>query len=246
MHMLNTWGISLAFVLGSLGFIQAETPQVPRFLVGSKVDFVAAIPPPPAPGSLAAAADLEAVLQVQVWRTPKSVAWAKAVHIGTVWNFSETLGPWFVEAKLPRLALLFRDIGKELGPISAAAKTPFQRPRPFRMDARVLPCIPPPEGFSYPSGHALYLFMQAEVLAEIFPGARQALFDYAHRAAWGRILAGVHFPTDLVAGQILAKTFVDEIKKSAAFQDEIMACQIEAKPFLGLKRKTQAIAPCCN
>lgn len=227
-HALRAWAVAAMLLCGSFGFLRAEAPESFRLLARPGLDFAAVLPAPPAAGSMVAAADLEAVLQAQVWRTPAMVAWAQAVDKGRVWDNAEVLGPWFAEARLPRTARFFRAIGKELAPVSAAAKQRFGRPRPTHVDARIRPCIAAPEGSSYPSGHALYFFMEAEVLTEIFPEAREALFQRAHRAAWGRILTGVHFPTDVVGGRLLAKAFVDEIRKSPAFRKEIEACRAEA------------------
>ncbi|MBK8793080.1 MAG: phosphatase PAP2 family protein [Holophaga sp.] len=231
-HFLKAWVIAGTLVLGAVGSLRAEEPPAPRFLVRADLDLAAELPHPPALGSLAALGDFEAVLQAQVWRTADQVAWAKAVDKGTVWDNADVLGAWFMESKLPRLALFFRDIGKDLRPVSAAAKKRFDRPRPPKVDARIKPCIDLPDSGSYPSGHSLYIFMEAEVLSEIFPEVRKELFDRAHRAAWGRILGGVHFPTDVVGGRLLAKAFVAEIKKSRAFQEEVAACRAEAAPFL--------------
>lgn len=230
MRTLKVWMVAAIVVIGSANPAHSEVPSAHRFL-RSEVDLAASLPLPPAPGSLAALADLEAVRQAQAWRSPDQVAWAKAVDKGTVWDNADVLGGWFSEAKLPRLARFFRDIGKDLRPLTAAAKKRYDRPRPPRVDARIQPCLDLPDNGSYPSGHSLYIFMEAEVLAKIFPEARIALFERAHRAAWGRIFAGVHFPSDVVAGRILAKAFVDEIKKNPAFVAEVEGCRAEAAPF---------------
>ena len=70
------------------------------------------------------------------------------------------------------------------------------------------------------------------MIAEIFPDNRAELFAFAHRAAWGRIQAGVHFPSDVVGGWILSEPIVEEIKKSPAFQERLKSVQLEVAPFL--------------
>jgi acid phosphatase (class A) len=85
---------------------------------------------------------------------------------------------------------------------------------------------------SYPSGHATSIYTRAGVLAELFPEKKAEIMAFAHRAAWGRIMAGVHFPTDVVGGSMLAEPIVAAIRKSAAFQSRVEQCQAEIAAFL--------------
>lgn len=103
---------------------------------------------------------------------------------------------------------------------------------PHRYPPRIQPCVPVPVSGSYPSGHALHIFVEAEVLAEIHPERREALMARAHRAAWGRIIGGVHFPTDVVGGRLLAAMVVEDMKQSEAFRRAVAACRRETEPFL--------------
>lgn len=56
---------------------------------------------------------------------------------------------------------------------------------------------------SFPSGHALYAFMMATLLATWFPRYRIILYIAAGFIAWTRIYLGVHFPTDVIVGGLL-------------------------------------------
>jgi acid phosphatase (class A) len=75
----------------------------------------------------------------------------------------------------------------------------------------------------------------AAVLAEIFPEQRDALLARAAHAGWGRVLAGVHYPTDVVAGKLLAAAVVAELKKSAAFNAAVAKCRAEAAALVAKK-----------
>lgn len=204
-----------------------------------RLDLAQILPPPPAPGSLAAAADLSAVLQAQAWRTPEQVAWAKLVDKGgyfAVFAFDGLLGPQFSKENCPALAALFDQSLADGRPINDAAKKLYSRMRPFLVDPRVQPVIERPSGNSYPSGHATGAHLWAAVLAEIYPDKRAKLFERADRAAWGRVIAGVHFPTDLEGGRRLAAAIVAEELKSAAFRAALEKCRAEAAA-LGLLKK---------
>lgn len=205
----------------------AKQPFPTHFAKPTSVDCAKVLPPPPAPDTLAGLADLEAVLESQRWRTPEQVAWAKRVDKNDAFLFGDVIGPWFTRENLPLTAALLKDADEDRHEITEVAKKLFARARPYAIDPRVQPCVGKPSNDSYPSGHTSSLFTRAGVLAEIFPEKRTELFAFAHRAAWGRVLAGVHFPSDLVGGWLLAESTVAEIKRSPAFQERVRQVQVE-------------------
>lgn len=200
---------------------------VSHFIKATSVDCAKILPPPPPPGSLSARADLEAVLQMQVWRTPDQVAWAKRIEKNDAFIFSDVLGAWFTRENLPLTAALLKDVDEDRHAITEVAKNLFARARPWVVDPRVQPCVGKPTNDSYPSGHTASIFTRAGVLAEIFPEQKEEIFEFAHRAVWGRIYGGVHFPSDLVGGWTLAEPIVVELKKSATFQAQVETCRAE-------------------
>jgi len=56
---------------------------------------------------------------------------------------------------------------------------------------------------SFPSGHAVYAFMMATLLAHWFPRYPIVFFLLAGFIGWTRIYMGLHFPTDVIAGGLL-------------------------------------------
>jgi hypothetical protein len=54
---------------------------------------------------------------------------------------------------------------------------------------------------AYPSGHAIQGYLLASQLSGIAPQHRAAFMDLAHRCAWGRVVAGHHWPSDIVFGK---------------------------------------------
>ncbi len=203
-----------------------------HFVKADRFDIATLLPAPPAPGSLAAETDLEAVLAAQTWRTPEQVAWAKLIEHDNAFNHASVLGAWFTRENLPRTAEFLRDVTDDVNAVGALTKILHARPRPPLVDARVTPVVGLPASGSYPSGHATRAYVWALALAEIFPEQREALLERAHRASWGRVIGGVHFPSDTISGRILAEAVMAELKKSAAFRAAVGECRAEAQPFL--------------
>ena len=210
----------------------AKKPFVTHFVKPTGVDCAKVLPPPPAPGSLSARADLEAVLQAQEWRTPEQVAWAKRIDKNDAFMYADVLGAWFTRENLPVTAAFLKDVDEDRHEVTEVAKNLFARARPWVVDPRVQPCVAKPTNDSYPSGHCASIFTRAGVLAEIFPEKREQIFAFAHRAAWGRVYAGVHFPSDLVGGWLLAEPLVAEFKKVPAFQAQVEKCRAEVARWL--------------
>ncbi len=89
-----------------------------------------------------------------------------------------------------------------------------------------------PTSNSYPSGHSLRAYVWAAVLGDVFPDRQADLFTRAHRVAWGRVIGGVHFPSDTVGGRIAAQAILAELRKSPAYQALVAKCRAEVAPYL--------------
>lgn len=234
-------GVMFVLLTGPVRVSAGGPPPLPgqfeggHFLTAGGADPVASLPPPPEIGSIADRADLEAVRQAQEWRSPAQVAWARRIAEGDMFDNADVLGSWFTAANVPLTARLLELVEDDVRGVVGRAKDAFKRPRPPMVDPHIAPCVHLPSGGSYPSGHASAIYARAEVLSEVFPDQRQALFAWADRAAWGRVLGGVHFPTDLVAGRVLAQAVVDAMRTNPEFRAAIARCKAEVAPFLAKK-----------
>ena len=82
-------------------------------------------------------------------------------------------------------------------------KNAVARPRPFAVFPDMELLIPPPHGYSFPSGHALSAFSSAAVL---FLADRRFGFPawgLASMIAFSRPYLFVHYPGDVLAGAVL-------------------------------------------
>ncbi len=205
----------------------AGVPTVAGFGLGSRLDYTKIIPAPPALDSLAGMADLMVVRQAQAWRTEEQVAWANLVDRDVAFNNASVLGAWFTAERLPKTAEFFKRLDADVRAMDGAAKKPFLRPRPMTVDSAIKPCVRLPTSTGYPSGSAVQEYLWAALLAEAVPAKSEALIERARRAAWGRVLGGVHFPTDIEAGRVVAEAALADARKDEVFSAVWAAARAE-------------------
>jgi acid phosphatase (class A) len=231
MRLLRSF-LGLVLLSVSLPWLRAGDPAHPQF-VATEGFKLAELPPPPPDDSPAGQADLETLLQVQADRTPAEVERARRTEKHTAFLMGASVfGPWFTTENLPRTAQFFAEAGKQFRPFLVQAKETWHRPRPYVRDARVKPCLPFPEGLSYPSGHSATAAIWAELFGAAFPEQQAAFAAQARETMWSRVLAGVHFPSDTQAGRLLGESIgramlisPDTREALAGVRAEIEACR---------------------
>lgn len=99
-----------------------------------------------------------------------------------------------------------------------ALKSYFNRARPeqlapyFNMELEIL-YTDTHNTPSYPSGHTMYAALAAHILSERYPDYEKKFFELAKYCALGRILQGVHFPSDNEASFEATKILYAAIKR---------------------------------
>lgn len=87
-------------------------------------------------------------------------------------------------------------------PVYWGLKNAIRRPRPFHT-SKVPSVILPSDQFSLPSGHAAAAFVFATVVAQFYPEYGVPAYLLASCIGASRVVLGVHYPTDIVAGAAL-------------------------------------------
>jgi PAP2 superfamily len=89
-------------------------------------------------------------------------------------------------------------------------------PRPNELSLQVQPMLQTPGWSAFPSGHATEAYMFARLIRELMgqnadSGFHDALQKQARGIADNRVYAGLHYPIDSVAGQVLGETLAEYV-----------------------------------
>ena len=215
----------LVFVLAvALAPLAARPDQAQPARAGARqIDPVVIVGPPPAPSSDEAKADLAIVLWLQRTRSAADVARAESEVKIRLDAFASALGPGFDPADHPRTRALLDRLHEQASAYVDEAKNRYRRPRPFVADARVQPAVKREGSPSYPSSHGARGILAARVLAELAPARREALLEIGRRLGYDRVVAGVHYPSDVLAGQRLGESLADTMLADPDLRAEIAA-----------------------
>jgi hypothetical protein len=164
---------------------------------------------------------MDAVLRAQETRGEEDVKRIQAENKLTPAAFQPVLGADFSAENFPLTFKLLQDAERDSKAFTSKGKDRFDRPRPFEADSRVRPVVKTSGDRSYPSGHATRGAMWAAILAEVVPERKKALIGRGQEIGWDRVIGGVHYPTDVYAGQVLGTALAREMLKTAVFREQL-------------------------
>jgi acid phosphatase (class A) len=187
------------------------------------VDWVAFVGDYPHPGSPGAEGDTAVLLWLQHTRTREDVLRAEGEVIPRIGLFSGVVGADLDSSRYPLTRALLAAANTELHGVMGTLKRHFARPRPYVEDARIKPAVGLEASYAYPSGHSGWGVVEAGVLAELVPARQEAILERGRLVGNDRVMAGVHHPSDVEAGQRLGAALV-----AAWLRDPIRRNQVEA------------------
>ena len=82
-------------------------------------------------------------------------------------------------------------------------KSTLVRERPFASHWEVGPVTAPLDQYSFPSGHTMHATAFTVQLAQYFPDVMWLMLPFAVSVALSRVVLGLHYPTDVVAGALI-------------------------------------------
>lgn len=219
----------------------ASTPErvlnvASPYFDAAALDLNRVLPPPPENDSETTRSEIALMLKIQQERTPEEAESARADASYSVFRFADAIGnPEVFNAKaLPKTSSLFRKVTYEEGAVIQAGKRGFMRPRPFVLEPRIVPIVKKPTNDSYPSGHAMWSRVVGLVLADMLPEYADRIMARADEYASHRVVAGVHYPSDVEAGKHAGTALAAFLFASPSFQPDYAAARRELRAALKL------------
>ncbi|MGB8326283.1 MAG: phosphatase PAP2 family protein [Steroidobacteraceae bacterium] len=232
--------LALAFaVAGCNAALQRVLDARASLVRATDIDLVRLLPPPPAADSPETRAELDQLLALQAQRTPAAAERARADDEASVFRFADVFDApaAFTPARLPWTRALFSQLRDDELAAVKRAKDIFARVRPCRAEPRVAPVIRCPGTRAYPSGHATLGWIDGLVLADMLPEKRAQILARAREYGWNRVVAGVHYPSDIEAGRASATAIVALLFASPEFRAREAQAREELRPALGFQTK---------
>lgn len=204
-----------------VAFKRAHLTSQRTYFVPAEQFKTAEFAPPPAPDSDAQKADLAVILDWQQKRTEADCAKAGVTAGSTYDSFWGAQSP-FPQPLPAEVKDFFDHLAYDLDSAVSVMKDRYARPRPYKAyPGQAQPCIKKSWGNSYPSGHATFSRVFADVLTDIVPGRKAEFFAKADEIALDRVIGGVHFPTDIAAGKVFGDEFHARLLKSPEYLKDI-------------------------
>lgn len=152
----------------------------------------------------------------------------------SIFVFADVVGADFQPERFPLAAKFFESVYKTESNLNKQGKERWARMRP----PASIPDLKPVGKFenegSYPSGHATFGWLAGIVLADMLPEKREAIMNRAREYGLNRVIGGVHFPSDIEAGRILAVACAVEMRHNKAFLADFAAARAEVRKGLRL------------
>ncbi len=232
--------ISLIVFFAALGVAASGTHQVVHaaqyvtpaaFYLQESVAQAVKLAPPPAEGSAEDRSDLAIVHEWQVKRSLNECARASLESgLFDYDGFFGSMSPFPLPMPIEAVEF-FQHVRADTSHIVDRFKRGYDRRRPYGRDGTLHPCIQTPKGdkYSYPSGHAALSRVLGLVLSDLLPARRAEFMARADEIALDRIIGGVHHPSDVAAGQLLADEIHAELLKSPGFLADLKKVRLLIK-----------------
>ncbi|MDP1738594.1 MAG: phosphatase PAP2 family protein [Caulobacter sp.] len=228
-------GVFAVVVLaGAAGLAQSQTPSG-YLAVEALPDSLVILGPPPASDSAEAAAERANFLATRALAgTPR---WTQAAVDNELFGdkahiaLSCAAGVAITVKDTPTLSRMLDRLVFDAGRSVSAAKNHFMRERPLIAHPDAPVCLPREDWMktngSYPSGHAAVGWAWGLVMTELLPAKATPLAARGRAFGESRVVCGLHFPSDVAAGQLMASATVAKLHSEPEFLKDLAAAKAE-------------------
>ena len=227
------------FDTASVGYLEVETSD----------RMARAVPPPPEPGTPAYLADIEQSERYRVFQDTDR--WLLATSHAEVrpplalQHFDCALGVRLGDAETPTLDRMMARIFHDTDAVAEHVKARAHRARPVGDDPDRRSCqavtAASRAGASYPSGSAALGTAYGEAFAAVAPERAEAVRRIGLEMGVSRLVCGMHYPSDVAAGEAVGRAVVAELIATPAFQRDLPAARAEIEAA----RATGRTSPGC-
>ena len=229
---------------------QKAVPETKGYLTGSLIQALAdAVPPPPVAGSPTDLADKARSNQFKALedsdRWLLATAHAELRPPLALQHFDCVLGVRLGSATTPNLNRLMQRLFDDSDAAAELVKARGFRARPVGDDPERRPCQRVSEAgrktASYPSGSSTVATVYGEAFAALEPQRATEVRRIAHEMGLSRLVCGMHYPSDVAAGEVLGKAVFETASATPGFDADLAAARAE----LAAARATGLTSPGC-
>jgi acid phosphatase (class A) len=219
-------------------FVIASSPAdsfEATYLSTNELDLSKMIAPSPPSDSELHRQDMASVLGLQNTRTASQAQRAIEDNEQSYTRVAdEVFGDKASALRGPKITSFFRGVNEDSRAIFLASKDVWNRPRPYSANPEVHAIGELPKTGSYPSGHATRGYLVAIMLSNMAPEKSAALFARGREYGENRVVAGVHYPTDVEAGRLSASAIASAMMQNDRFRRDFNEAKSEFRESLGL------------
>jgi acid phosphatase (class A) len=125
---------------------------------------------------------------------------------------------------IPSVKAVLDDVENDRKIAVDRAKAQFKRKRPSAVDPSIQPCGEIRDMLSgYPSGHASYAYASGNILVAMRPRMANEILERSSSFAESRLVCGMHFRSDIMAGQYAGTAIADRMLEHPEFRARVDA-----------------------
>jgi acid phosphatase (class A) len=147
---------------------------------------------------------------------------------------NEVFGDKAAALRSPKFAAFAERVTQDTRAIFPPSKDVWNRPRPYAASTEVKAVGELPTTNWYPSGHATRGYLVAILLSDMVPEKSAELFERGREYGENRVVAGVHYPTDVEAGRLSATAIAAALMQNERFMEDFTEAKTELRQAVGL------------